>query len=101
MRLRLDFGGGNGPELDFSVASHNNPRRDLGFFLMRGGNGRPRRTLMLTTVTNALAMVRFGGFRVAHGGGRDGFALLLIGLAAIGGAIWAVTRAGGSQPAKS
>jgi hypothetical protein len=55
---------------------------------------------MLTTGLNALALVRFGGFRLAHGG-RDGFAWLLMGLAAIGVAIWAVTRADRNEPAKN
>jgi hypothetical protein len=56
---------------------------------------------MLTTGLNALVLVRFGGFRLAHGGGRDGFAWLLMGLAAIGVAIWAVTRADRNEPAKN
>lgn len=41
---------------------------------------------MATTALNALAMIRFG-----HGGG-GGFGFLLIGLAAIGVAIWAIAR---------
>jgi hypothetical protein len=56
---------------------------------------------MLTTGLNALAMLRFAGIRLAHGGGRDGFALLLMGLAAIGVAIWAVARGQSSAPAKN
>ena len=56
---------------------------------------------MLTAGLNALAMVRFGGFRVLHGGGQGGFALLLIGLLAIGVAGWAVTRSEHSEPAKN
>jgi hypothetical protein len=55
---------------------------------------------MLTAGLNALAMVRFGGFRLEHGGGRDGFAWLLMGLAAIGVAIWAVVRGNRDEPAK-
>jgi hypothetical protein len=47
---------------------------------------------MLTTGLNALALVRFGGLRLAHSGGRDGLAWLLMGLAAIGVAVWAVAR---------
>jgi hypothetical protein len=56
---------------------------------------------MLTTGLNALALVRFGGLRLAHGGGRDGFAWLLMGLAAIGVATWAVTRADRNEAAKN
>jgi len=56
---------------------------------------------MLTAGLNALAMVRFGRFGLVHGGGHDGFAWLLIGLAAIGVAIWAVSRSGRSEPVKS
>src|SRR5580658_1378504 len=67
----------------------------------RGGDLRCWRRGMLTTGLNALALVRFGGFRLAHGGGRDGFAWLVMGLAAIGVAVWAVARADRNQPAKS
>jgi hypothetical protein len=56
---------------------------------------------MLTRGLNALALVRFGGFRLAHSGGRDGFAWLLMGLAAIGVAIWAVVRADRNEPARN
>ncbi|MGA9063365.1 MAG: hypothetical protein WB341_17095 [Terracidiphilus sp.] len=35
---------------------------------------------MLTAGMNALALVCFGGFRLIHGTGRDGFGLLLVGL---------------------
>jgi hypothetical protein len=49
---------------------------------------------------NALATMRFGGFRGLHGG-HDGFAWLLIGLLAIGVAVWAVSRSGHSEPAKN
>ncbi len=52
---------------------------------------------MLTTGWNALALMRFGGF---HGGGRGGFGLL-IGLAAIGAAIWTASRSQRSERAKS
>jgi hypothetical protein len=57
---------------------------------------------MLTAGLNALALVRFGGVRLIHGGGRDGLTLLLLGLGAIGAAIWAVARPGGpKETAKS
>jgi hypothetical protein len=56
---------------------------------------------MLTTGLNALALARFGGFRLVHGGGGGGFAWLLIGLAAIGAAIWAVSRSAEREPAKN
>lgn len=46
---------------------------------------------MLTTALNTLILVRIGGLRLAHGGG-DGVALLFAGLAAIGVAIWALSR---------
>ncbi len=55
---------------------------------------------MLTTALNALAMVKFAGLRLLHGGGRDGSAWLLIGLGAIGATIWAVLQKDRSQPAK-
>jgi len=53
---------------------------------------------MLTAGLNVLALVRIGG---AHGGGRDGLAWLLIGLAAIGVAFWAISRPGRSEAAKN
>ncbi|MGA3032175.1 MAG: hypothetical protein ABSD70_02770 [Terracidiphilus sp.] len=60
---------------------------------------------MLTAATNALALMRFGGLRVfhggGHGGGHDGFAWLLIGLVAIGVAVWAISRPTRSEPVKS
>jgi hypothetical protein len=57
---------------------------------------------MLTAGMNALAMARFGVIRLAHGGGRDGFAWLVLGLAAIGVAVWAVARGERrSEPAKN
>jgi hypothetical protein len=55
---------------------------------------------MFTTGLNALALARFGGFRLVHGGGGGDFAWLLIGLAAIGAVVWAVSRSGRSEPAK-
>jgi len=33
---------------------------------------------------NALALIRFGGFRVIHGGGQGGFELILFGLLVAG-----------------
>lgn len=56
---------------------------------------------MGTAAFNALAMMRFGGFRLMHGGARDGFGFLLIGLVAIGVAAWAVARAERKEPAKN
>lgn len=56
---------------------------------------------MITAGLNALAMARFGAFRIVHSGGRDGFGFLLIGLAAIGAAIWALARSSRNQPAKN
>jgi hypothetical protein len=56
---------------------------------------------MMTAGLNALALMRFGGFRLVHGGGRDGFAWLFLGLVAIGVAVWAVTRGERSEPAKN
>jgi hypothetical protein len=53
------------------------------------------------TALNALALARFGGFRLIRGGARDGFGLLLIGLVAIGVAIWAVLRPRQNEQAKS
>ena len=55
---------------------------------------------MLTAGLHAVALARFGGFWVKHGGGGDGFAWLLMGLAAFGVAIWAVSQSGERAPAK-
>jgi hypothetical protein len=55
---------------------------------------------MLNAGLNALALMRFGGFRMGHGGG-DGFGWLPIGLMVIGVAIWAVSRAGKNESARS
>jgi hypothetical protein len=55
---------------------------------------------MLTAGMNGLALMRFGGFRLVHGG-HEGFAWLLMGLVAMGVAIWAVARSGSSEPAKN
>jgi hypothetical protein len=60
----------------------------------------PVEGMMGTTGLNALAMVRWGAFRLMHGGARGGFGFLLIGLAAIGVAIWAVARAERKEAAK-
>jgi hypothetical protein len=49
---------------------------------------------------NGLAMIRLGAFRLMHSGARDGFGFLLIGLSAIGVAIWAVARAERKETAK-
>jgi len=53
---------------------------------------------MLMAGLNALALARFGAF---HGGGRNGFGLLLIGLVAIGVLIWALSGHGRGEAAKS
>lgn len=56
---------------------------------------------MLTAKMNALALARFGGFRLIHGGGQDGFGLLLLGLLVVGVVAWAISRSDRSEPAKS
>jgi hypothetical protein len=56
---------------------------------------------MGTAGLNALAMVRLGAFRPMHGGAGGGFGFLLIGLVAIGVAIWAVARAERNDAAKN
>jgi len=56
---------------------------------------------MLTAALNSLAMIRFGRFRLAHGGGNGGFAWLLLGLVAIGVAVWAASWPNRSEAAKS
>jgi hypothetical protein len=50
---------------------------------------------MLTTALNTLVLMRIGGFRLAHGGGWDGFGPLFIGLAIIGVLIGALSRLSG------
>ena len=55
---------------------------------------------MFTAGLNALAFACFGAVRLFHSGGREGFGFLLMGLAGIGVAIWAVARWGRSEPAK-
>ena len=47
---------------------------------------------MLTTALNTLVLARIGGLRLAHGGGWDGFGPLMVGLAFVGAAIWALAR---------
>lgn len=56
---------------------------------------------MMTAALNSLALVRFGGFRLGHGGGAGGFAWLLIGLAAVAIGIWVFSRTGENVPAKN
>lgn len=55
---------------------------------------------MFTAGMNDLAMLRFGGFRFGHSGG-DGFALLLMGLVAVGVLVWALSHSSGNQSARS
>jgi hypothetical protein len=55
---------------------------------------------MLTAGLNALAFACFGGLRLFHSGGREGFGFLLTGMAGIGVAIWAVARMGRGEPAR-
>lgn len=54
---------------------------------------------MVTAGMNALAMIRFGGFRGGHSG--DGFALLLMGLLAVGALVWALSHGDRNQSAKN
>jgi len=54
---------------------------------------------MLTAEMNDLAMIRFGGFRFGHGGG-EGFALLLMGLVAVGVLVWALSHSDRNQSAR-
>jgi hypothetical protein len=56
---------------------------------------------MATAALNGLAMMRLGAFRLMHSGARDGTGLLLIGLAAIAAAVWAVARSERKAAAKS
>ena len=56
---------------------------------------------MGTAELNALALLRWGAFRLMHGGARDGLGFLLIGLVAIGVALWAVARAERNEEAKN
>ena len=56
---------------------------------------------MGTAGLNALGMVRLGVFRLMHSGARHGLGFLLIGLLAIGVAIWAVARSERNETAKS
>jgi len=56
---------------------------------------------MGTAGLNALATMRLGAFRLMHSGARDGLGFLLIGLAGIGVAVWAVTRSERKETAKN
>jgi cbb3-type cytochrome oxidase subunit 3 len=49
---------------------------------------------------NALALARFGGIHVMHGGG-DAVGLLLMGVVAISVVVWALARSGGNQSARN
>jgi len=49
---------------------------------------------------NDLAMLRFGGFRFGHSGGES-FALLLMGVVAVGVLVWALSRSDSNQSARS
>jgi cbb3-type cytochrome oxidase subunit 3 len=55
---------------------------------------------MLTAGMNALAMMRFGGFRIAHGGG-DALGLLVMGVAVLGILVWALSRSEHNQSTKN
>jgi hypothetical protein len=57
--------------------------------------------MMGTAGLNALATMRLGAFRLMHSGARDGLGFLLIGLAGIGVAVWAVTRSERKETAKN
>jgi hypothetical protein len=61
----------------------------------------PVEETMGTAGYHALAMVRLGAFRLMHGGARDGLGFLLIGLVAIGVALWAVARSERNKTAKN
>jgi uncharacterized membrane protein len=56
---------------------------------------------MLTTALNTLVLIRIGGFRLAHGGGWDGFGPLFIGLAVICVLIGALSRLSGRASAEN
>jgi len=56
---------------------------------------------MGTAGLNALATMRLGAFRLMHSGARDGLGFLLIGLAGIGVAVWAVARSERKETAKN
>ncbi|MGD0480197.1 MAG: hypothetical protein ABSA42_08515 [Terracidiphilus sp.] len=56
---------------------------------------------MGTAGLNALTTMRWGAFRVMHSGARDGLGFLLIGLVAIGGALWVAARSERKEPAKN
>ncbi len=77
------------------------PRLVSGFFLYGRGACLPVEGRMETAGLNALAMMRLGSFRLMHSGARDGLGFLLIGLVAIGVAVWVVARAERKEPAKN
>lgn len=56
---------------------------------------------MLSGSLNSLALMRFGGFRLGHGGGGGGFAWLVMGLAAIATGFWFFSRTGENAQAKN
>jgi hypothetical protein len=56
---------------------------------------------MLSAGLDSLALVRFGGFRLGHGGGTGGFAWLVIGLAAIAAGFWLFSRTSQNAQAKN
>jgi hypothetical protein len=55
---------------------------------------------MLTMAKDGLALIFFGGARLAHGVG-DGFAFMFLGLLGIGVAIWGISRAMDGESKKS
>jgi cbb3-type cytochrome oxidase subunit 3 len=55
---------------------------------------------MVTAAMNALAMVRFGGFRVVRGSG-DAFGLVLMCLVAVGVLVWALARSERKESARN
>lgn len=55
---------------------------------------------MGTAALSGLAMIRLGAFRLTHSGASDGLGFLMIGLAAIGVAIWAIARSERKETAK-
>jgi hypothetical protein len=58
------------------------------------GSESPARRFDVSTFENALALVRFGGFRFGHFGSRGGGSglLFLVGVVFAGALIWAITR---------
>ena len=101
MRSRRAFSDEKSIEPNRSLKIPSNLETGFGSSLIRLGGDPCLWRMKLTTGLNALALVRFGGLRPIHSGGRDGFGLLLIALVAIGGAIWVVSRPERSDQAKS